>query len=53
MHINWQNKKKQFATMYHEFVVDNIDEVIGKRIKVPKEIERDKAQIALALTTRS
>lgn len=32
--------------MYHNIMMDNIDEVTGKRIKAPKDIQRDKTRVA-------
>jgi len=36
------------ATMYHELMMDNIDEVVDKRMKALKEIERYKFHITRA-----
>jgi hypothetical protein len=33
-----------FAIMYHDLMMNNIDEVTDKRIKALKDIDRDKAQ---------
>jgi NDP-sugar pyrophosphorylase family protein len=37
-----------FAVMYHDLIIDNIDEVTDVRLKALKEIEKDKAQLAKA-----
>jgi hypothetical protein len=34
------------AVMYHDMMMDNIDEVTDKRLKALKEIEKDKACVA-------
>ena len=34
--------------MYHDLMMDNIDEVTDKRIQALKEIEKDKARVARA-----
>jgi hypothetical protein len=36
------------AVMYHDLMMNNIDEVIDKKLKAFKEIEKDKARIAKA-----
>jgi hypothetical protein len=36
------------AVMYHDMMMDNIDEVTDKRLKALKEIEKDKACVAKA-----
>lgn len=36
------------ATMYHESMMDNNDQVVDKRMKAPKEIERYKFHITRA-----
>jgi hypothetical protein len=36
------------AVMYHDMVMDNIDEVTDKRLKALKDIEKDKARVAKA-----
>ena len=36
------------AIMYHDLTMDNIDEVVDVRLKVLKEIEKDKARVAKA-----
>jgi hypothetical protein len=36
------------AIVYHDLMMDNIDEVIDVRTKALKEIEKDKAQVAKA-----
>jgi hypothetical protein len=36
------------AVMYHDLMMDNIDEVIDIRLKALKEIEKDKARVAKA-----
>ena len=36
------------AVMYHDLMMDNIDEVTDKRIRALKEIEKDKARVARA-----
>jgi hypothetical protein len=36
------------AVDYHDFMMDNIDEVIDKRLQALKEIERDKIRVARA-----
>jgi hypothetical protein len=36
------------AVMYHDLMMDNIDEVIDVRLKALKEIEKDKARVAKA-----
>lgn len=48
MHIDWQNKKTLFAAMYCELMADNIGEVMDKRIKALKEIERDETRVSRA-----
>jgi hypothetical protein len=37
-----------FAVMYHDLMIDNIDEVTDVRLKALKEIEKDKTQVAKA-----
>jgi hypothetical protein len=34
--------------VYHNLMLDNIDEVINKRMKALKEIEKDKTRVARA-----
>jgi DNA-directed RNA polymerase beta subunit len=42
-------KQNDLSTiMYHDMMVDNIDEVTNKRLKTLKEIEKDKARVAKA-----
>ena len=36
------------VVMYHNLMMDNIDEVIDVRLKALKEIEKDKARVAKA-----
>jgi dihydroneopterin aldolase len=36
------------AIMYHDMMVDNIDEMTNKRLKTLKKIEKDKARVAKA-----
>jgi hypothetical protein len=36
------------AIMYHDLMMDNIDEVTDVRLKALKEIEKDKARVAKA-----
>ena len=36
------------AVLYHDLMMDNIDEVTDVRLKALKEIEKDKAQVAKA-----
>ena len=36
------------AAMYHDLMMDNIDEVTDVRLKALKEIEKDKARVAKA-----
>jgi len=36
------------AVVYHDLMMDNIDEVTDVRLKALKEIEKDKAQVAKA-----
>jgi hypothetical protein len=36
------------AVVYHDLMMDNIDEVTNVRIKALKEIEKDKARVAKA-----
>jgi hypothetical protein len=36
------------AIMYHDLMMDNIDEVTNVRLKALKEIEKDKARVARA-----
>ena len=36
------------AVDYHDMMIDNIDEVTDKRLKVLKEIEKDKLRVARA-----
>jgi hypothetical protein len=36
------------AMVYHNLMLDNIDEVINKRMKALKEIEKDKTRVARA-----
>jgi hypothetical protein len=33
---------------YHDLMMDNIDDVTGKRLRALKEIEKDKLRVALA-----
>jgi hypothetical protein len=41
------------AVMYHDLMMDNIDEVIDVRLKALKEIEKDKARVAKAYNNKS
>jgi hypothetical protein len=36
------------AVVYHDLMIDNIDEVIDVRLKALKKIEKDKARVAKA-----
>ena len=45
MHIGWLRKNDMSVVMYHDLMMDNIDQVTDKRIKVLNDIERDKAQV--------
>ena len=36
------------AVMYHDLMMDNIDEVTNVRLKALKEIEKDKVRVAKA-----
>jgi hypothetical protein len=41
-------QNKLDAVVYHNFMMDNIDEVTDKRMRALKEIEKDKARVARA-----
>ena len=41
------------AVVYHDMMMDNIDEVIDVRIKSLKEIEKDKTRVAKAYNKKS
>jgi hypothetical protein len=36
------------AVMYHDFMMNNVDEVTDKRMQALKEIEKDKPRVARA-----
>ena len=42
------NQNDLSAVVYHDLMMDNIDEVTDARLKALKEIEKDKAQVAKA-----
>jgi hypothetical protein len=42
------NQNDLDAIVYHNLMMDNIDEVTEKRMRAPKEIEKDKARVARA-----
>jgi hypothetical protein len=47
--VYWLAKQNDLsAVMYHDLIVDNIDEVTDIRLKALKEIEKDKAQVTKA-----
>jgi hypothetical protein len=37
-----------YVIMYHDLMIDNIDKVIDKIIKAPKDMEKDKALVTRA-----
>ena len=37
------------AVMYHDLMMDNVDEVTDKKLKALKEMEKDKARVAKAI----
>ena len=37
-----------FAVMYHDLMMDNVDELTDTRLKILKEIEKDKARVTKA-----
>ena len=39
--------------MYHDMMMDNVDEVTDKRLKALKEMEKDKARVAKAYNKKS
>ena len=40
------NQNDLSPVVYHDMMMDNIDEVTDKRLKALKEIEKDKARVA-------
>lgn len=43
--IGLLNKNELFALIYHVLMMDNIGDMVDKRLKALKDIEKDKAQI--------
>ena len=48
MHTGLLNKMILSTVVYHDLMMDNINEVIDVRLKALKEIERDKGRVAKA-----
>jgi pyridoxine 5'-phosphate synthase PdxJ len=41
------------VVIYHDLMMDNVNEVVDKRLPALKEMEKDKAQVAKAITRKS
>ena len=52
MHIGWLNKMIYILFMYHDMMMDNIDEVTDKRLKALKEMEKDKGRVTKAYSKK-
>ena len=50
--LRFARQKGLSAEDYHNLMMDNIDEVADKRVKAPKDIEKEKLRVAKAYDKR-